>query len=114
MSRIYKITTAAEWAEAERTGAFRGSALDLQDGYIHLSTAAQAGETARRHFRDQADLILLGFEVEALGDALKWEPSRGGQMFPHLYGVLRPDHAVSRRALPLDAEGAPILPALEP
>lgn len=114
MSRVYKITTRVAWAEAERTGVFTGAEIDLKDGYIHLSTAAQAAETARLHFRGREDLVLVGFEAEALGDQLKWEPSRGGQLFPHVYGVLPAAGAVSVTPAPLDAEGVPRVPALQP
>ncbi len=113
MSRVYKILTRAAWAEAEASGAFQGSPLDVKDGYIHLSTAAQAEETARLHFKGEGDLILAAFEAEAFGDKLKWEPSRGGQMFPHLYAPLPTASAVAIHGLPLDAEGVPIAPDLE-
>ncbi len=114
MSRIYKILTRRAWDEAKVTGVFLGAPIDIQDGYIHFSTAAQAGETARLHFRGQHDLILVGFEAEAFGDALRWEPSRGGQLFPHLYGPLATDKAVSTDELPLDAEHVPVMPTLAP
>lgn len=112
MNRVYKILPRAAWAEAERAGAFHGSPLDLKDGFIHLSTALQASETARLHFRGQQDLILVGFDAEGLGDALKWEPSRGGQLFPHLYAPLPAASAVSVDPLPLDAGGTPQVPPL--
>ncbi len=111
MSRIYKITPRAAWEAAERAGVFEGAPVDLADGYIHFSTAAQAGETARKYFTGQADLLLVGFEAEALGPELKWEPSRGGDLFPHLYAPLPTARAVSRHALALDGEGAPVMPA---
>lgn len=114
MTRVYKITTRAAWAEAERGGAFDGAAIDLKDGYIHLSTAIQAGETARLHFKGKDDLILVGFDAAAFGDALKWEPSRGGQLFPHVYGDLPTSAAVSVTPAPLDKDGLPMVPALEP
>jgi uncharacterized protein (DUF952 family) len=85
---IYKICSAREWREAEAAGTYRGSAVDGQDGFIHLSTAAQLDETLRRHFAGQEDLVLVAVDPAALGDALRWEPSRGGQLFPHLYGAL--------------------------
>ncbi len=114
MSRVYKILPRADWDAAGQAGVFHGSPLDFKDGFIHLSTAIQAAETARLHFRDQADLILVGFEAEGFGDALKWEASRGGQLFPHLYGPLPVAAAVSVDPLPLDAEGTPQVPNLEP
>jgi uncharacterized protein (DUF952 family) len=105
MPLIYKICTAAQWRAAEEAGAFTGAAVDLQDGYIHFSTAAQVAKTAARHFAGQADLVLIAVDAAALGSALRWEPSRGGALFPHLYGVL-PVHPVqSVRPLPLGSEG---------
>ena len=88
MSPIYKICTSAEWREAERAGAYRGSALDHKDGFIHFSTAEQAAETAAKHFAGQRDLVLVTVETDALGEKLKWEPSRGGALFPHVYGTI--------------------------
>ena len=96
---IYKICTAAEWREAEQAGVYRGSAVDHRDGFIHFSTAEQAAETAAKWFAGQRDLVLVAVDADALGDRLKWEPSRGGALFPHLYGEL-----------PL-ADGAPGRPA---
>jgi uncharacterized protein (DUF952 family) len=83
MPLIYKICSVSLWREAERAGAFAGAPVDLQDGFIHLSTGAQVRETAARHFAGQADLLLVAVEAETLGDALRWEPSRGGALFPH-------------------------------
>jgi len=85
---IYKICSASAWREAERRGAYTGSADDLRDGFIHFSTAAQVAETARKHFFGQTGLFLIAIDAEALGEALRWEPSRGGALFPHLYGEL--------------------------
>lgn len=85
---IFKITTAPLWAEAQRTGILPPSPIDRVDGYIHFSTAAQTSETLSLHFKGQVDLELLRVPVAALGDALKWEPSRGGKLFPHLYADL--------------------------
>ena len=90
MTPIYKICTASEWREAERAGVYRGSAVDAKDGFIHFSTAEQAAETAAKWFAGQRDLVLVAVDADALGDKLKWEPSRGGALFPHLYGEL--DH----------------------
>jgi len=112
MTTIYKICAAAEWREAERAGAYRGSAHDHRDGFIHFSTAAQAAETAARHFAGHGDLVLVTIDAGKLGDRLKWEPSRGGALFPHLYGEL-PLAAVRRvDPLPLDASGRHVFPAL--
>ena len=76
------------WNEAEAAGTFTGSAVDARDGYIHFSTAAQLEETARRHFAGQLDLVLVEVDAAALGEALRWEPSRDGALFPHLYAPL--------------------------
>jgi uncharacterized protein (DUF952 family) len=95
-------------------GVYPGSALDQADGFIHFSSAAQAAETAWRHFRNQDDLVVLAVEVEALGDALKWEPSRGGDLFPHLYGVLPAALVFEVTPAPLDPDGIPDLGALPP
>jgi uncharacterized protein (DUF952 family) len=88
MTTIYKICPALLWREAERNGVFRGSNDDLRDGFIHFSTAAQVAATAAKHFAGQRDLLLLHVDAARLGDALKWEPSRGSALFPHLYGTL--------------------------
>jgi uncharacterized protein (DUF952 family) len=85
---IYKITSASAWREAERQGVYRGSADDLRDGYIHFSTASQVAETARKHYFGQTGLFLIAIDAHALGDALRWEPSRNDELFPHLYGEL--------------------------
>lgn len=112
MSRVYKILHGDVWKVAVAQGRFEGAAIDLKDGYIHLSTAAQAQATARLHFRGQAGLVVVAFEAEALGPALRWEPSRGGQLFPHLYGPLNPAQALAVTGGPLDAEGVPQLGSL--
>jgi uncharacterized protein (DUF952 family) len=110
MTPIYKICTASEWAEAERAGVYRGSAVDLKDGFIHFSTAEQAAETAAKWFAGQRDLVLVAVDADALGDRLKWEPSRGGALFPHLYGEL-PVKTVQRvDPLPLDETGRHLFP----
>ncbi|WTW98763.1 DUF952 domain-containing protein [Streptomycetaceae bacterium NBC_01309] len=90
-SVIYKLLPASEWESAEAAGVFAGSDVDRRDGYIHFSTAAQVGETARRHFAGRTGLTLLAVDATRLGDALRWEPSRGGDLFPHLYGDLPAD-----------------------
>jgi uncharacterized protein (DUF952 family) len=109
---IYKICTAAEWRDAERRGAFTGSAVDIADGFIHFSTAAQVEETARRHFAGQTDLVLVAVNPAKLRAALKWEASRGGDLFPHLYGDLPTDAASAVCPLPLDKDGVPVFPEL--
>lgn len=88
MALVYKICPRALWSEAEREGVFRGAPVDRADGFIHFSTAEQVHETAARHFAGAADLVLVAVEAGRLGPALKWEPSRGGALFPHLYGEL--------------------------
>jgi uncharacterized protein (DUF952 family) len=112
LSRIYKILTRAQWQTAHEAGRFEGSAVDLQDGFIHFSTAAQAQETARRHFAGQADLVVLEVEADDLGEALRWEPSRGGELFPHLYGALDAGLVRYVTEAPLDADGTPALGTL--
>ena len=109
MSRIYKILARDEWAAAQAAGAFAGSAVDLTDGYIHFSTGVQAAETARRHFAGQADLVVLEVEADDLGEALVWEPSRGGDLFPHLYGRLPIDRVQAVTDAPLGDDGVPTL-----
>lgn len=113
MTRVYKLLTRSEWRAAEAQGVFEGSAVDLADGFIHFSTAAQAPETGRRYFAGVADLVIVGFGAEALGEGLKWEASRGGDLFPHLYGPLPTALAVEVRAVALDSDGAPVLVGLE-
>lgn len=109
-SLIYKIVSQHEWVAAEAEGRFIGSAVDIDDGYIHFSTAAQARETASRHFTGRKGLLLVAVETSMLGEALKWEPSRGGALFPHLYDVL-PLHAVHRvDALPVGEDGEHLFP----
>jgi uncharacterized protein (DUF952 family) len=88
LATIYKICSASAWREAERQGVFRGSADDTRDGYIHFSTASQVTETARKHFFGQTGLFLIAVDADALGAGLRWERSRNGELFPHLYGEL--------------------------
>ena len=112
MTLIYKILPGPAWEAALAEGRFEGSPIDLQDGYIHFSTASQAQETAARHFRGRAGLVVAAFEAEALGADLRWEPSRGGQLFPHLYGPLDPALARSVSDAPPGPDGVPDLGAL--
>lgn len=109
---VYKICPAALWREAERTGRFVGAGVDLTDGFIHLSAADQVAETAAKHFGGQRDLVLVAVEAGALGVMLKWEVSRGGALFPHLYGAL--PLAAVRWVKPIarDAHGQLLLPDL--
>jgi len=112
MAKVYKIAARTDWDGAVRNGAFQGAAIDLRDGYIHLSTAAQAQETARLHFAGQTGLVLLRIDAAALGAALKWEPSRGGALFPHLYGPLACELVEAVTEIALGADGMPELGAL--
>lgn len=112
--KIYKILRRAEWEAAVRLGRFEGAAIDLADGYIHLSTAAQAQETARRYFTGRPDLVLVRLDADALGAAIRWEPSRGGDLFPHLYGPLDCTLAEAVTPIGLDAEGVALLGDLTP
>jgi len=112
MTTIYKILSAALWREAERAGKFLGSEVDLKDGFIHFSTAAQVVETAAKHFAGQADLLLVSVDADALGPALKWEPSRGGALFPHLYGPLAVTTVTKVEPVPLGPAGRHIFPPL--
>ena len=107
MSRVYKILGAAEWESALARGAFEGSPADLADGYIHLSSAEQVAETARRHFAGRTGLLLLELETSALGSGLRWEPSRGGALFPHYYGLLPVAAVLEAHPFPLADDGAP-------
>lgn len=109
MSRIYKILTRSQWRAAKLAGQFGGSEVDVADGYIHFSTSAQAPETARKHFSGQADLVVLEVATEKLGAQLRWEPSRGGELFPHLYGPLPISNVSVVHEAPLDQNGLPTL-----
>lgn len=108
MTRVYKILARAEWEEARRLGRYDGSAVDRRDGFIHLSTAAQAPETARRHFAGQDGLVVAEFAAENL-EGLRWELSRGGERFPHVYGPLDPALALRVEAADLGPDGNPDL-----
>jgi uncharacterized protein (DUF952 family) len=101
----YKLVDRAEWEAARADGAYAGSAVDRADGYIHMSTAGQLAGTARRHYAGRSDLILVTVDLTALGAGLKWEASRGGALFPHLYGPLPMAAATVERALSVDADG---------
>ena len=114
MPTIYKICEAAEWRAAEQSGAFAGSEVDRRDGFIHFSTATQVAETAAKHFAQKAGLILVAVDAGALGPALKWETSRGGALFPHLYGVLPVSAVRWAKPLPDEVSGRRVFPELEP
>lgn len=102
---IYKIFRADEWAELRDAGVTQGAPIDVADGYIHFSTGAQVAETCRRYFAGETDLVLAVLDSEDFGPSLKWEPSRGGALFPHLYRRLRLADVMWHRALPLGPNG---------
>jgi uncharacterized protein (DUF952 family) len=110
---IYKIVPQALWREAETAGRFAGAPVDLADGFVHFSTAGQVAETAAKHFAGQTDLLLVAVDEAKLEPALKYEPSRGGALFPHLYGPFGLDAVVWVRPLPPGADGAHVFPPLE-
>ncbi|WP_454002162.1 DUF952 domain-containing protein [Afipia felis] len=110
MRTIYKICPAPVWREAERAGVYRGSPDDARDGFIHFSTAAQLPGTLAKHYAGQSGLFLIAVNADALGAELKWEPSRGGDLFPHLYGALDPAAAETVTTLVLKADGRHLLP----
>lgn len=102
---IYKIVPGILWREAEAAGIFGGAPIDLQDGYIHFSTGAQARRTAELYFKGQDDLLLVAVDGDALGEALRYEASRDGDLFPHLYAPLALDAVLWTRPMPLRADG---------
>jgi uncharacterized protein (DUF952 family) len=112
MAFIYKIAPRALWSQAEAAGVFAGAPIDVADGYIHFSTAAQARETAAKHFAGKTDLVLAAVDADALGDKLRWEASRGGQLFPHLYAPLNLSAVVWVKDLPLGDDGIHQFPEL--
>lgn len=101
----YKLVDRAEWNAALAAGAYSGSAVDLADGYIHMSTAAQLAETARRHYAGRTDLVLVEVALAPLGEALRWEASRGGDLFPHLFVPLPARADAPQRGLSVDVDG---------
>ncbi|MDB5602326.1 MAG: dihydroorotate dehydrogenase [Xanthobacteraceae bacterium] len=109
---IYKICDVALWQASEPAGVFTGAPVDHHDGYIHFSTAAQAFETALRHFNGAEDLVLVAVDALMLGEALRWESSRGGDLFPHLYGPLPLAAVRWTKPLPLGADGRHVFPEL--
>lgn len=112
-SVIYKICPKSLWDDAESAGEFAGSGIDLTDGYIHFSTAEQVPETARLYFSNTPGLVIVAIDGAPLGEALKWEESRGGQLFPHLYGPLPMSAVLWVKPLPMDNAGRPQVPSLE-
>jgi len=112
VSIIYKICERALWQEAERSGVFQGAPVDARDGFIHFSTAEQVAETAARHFAGARDLVLVAVDADALGGALRYEASRGGALFPHLYGALPLRSVRWVKPLPLAPDGGHVFPEL--
>lgn len=112
MPVIFKICPSDLWNQARPEGVFRGAEIDHADGYIHFSTADQVAETLRLHFAGAEDLLLIAVDGDRLGEALRYEASRGGQLFPHLYGSLSLDAVIWVKPLPLAADGSHVLPDL--
>ncbi|ATY31195.1 DUF952 domain-containing protein [Sphingomonas psychrotolerans] len=106
----FKVLTAEQMAALETNGSFAGAPVDLKDGYIHLSTAAQLQETIDKHFAGQSDLWLAAVDLDALAGVVKWEPSRGGALFPHLYGALPLDAVIAYSELHYEPDGSLRLP----
>ena len=104
-TQAFKLIDSAEWKAALKAGRYEGSTVDRADGYIHMSTAAQLAETARRHYAGRGELMLLAVDTAALGETLLWEPSRGGDLFPHLYGPLPATAVATVRALAVSDDG---------
>jgi uncharacterized protein (DUF952 family) len=109
---VYHMCPAEAWEAAKQSGVYRGTEDDCRDGFIHFSTAEQIAESARRHRAGQNGLLLIAVEDMRLGCRLRWEPSRGGDLFPHLYGALDPAEAASVRPLPLGLDGEHVFPPL--
>ena len=111
---VYKIADGPSWSTAQADGVYRGSDSDRRDGFIHFSTANQVAETAAKHFRGKTGLVLVAVAAERLHPHLKWEPSRGGALFPHLYGDLPLSAVRWTQALQDGPNGVPLIPALVP
>ncbi len=107
---VYKIMKREDWDAACRTGNYLGSAHDKRDGFIHLSSGPQLAQTAEKYFAGQNDLLLIALRSSDLGDQLKWEPSRGGALFPHLYGLISTSSCLWVRDVELSRDGVPIIP----
>jgi uncharacterized protein (DUF952 family) len=107
---VYKVMSAAESEQMQRDGEFRGSAVDIADGYIHLSRGSQLAATVDRHFNGVSGLMLVAVDLSLLSDTVRWEPLRGGQLFPHIYGVLPVEAVVSVMALERTPDGAVRIP----
>jgi uncharacterized protein (DUF952 family) len=113
MPVIYHLARDAEWRDAERAGRYAGTADDRRDGFLHFSTAEQAAESAARHRRGESGIRLVAVDAARLGDALRWEPSRGGALFPHLYGELPLASVLWTALLPLGSDGLHRFPPLD-
>lgn len=113
MNIIYKICPRSLWQQAEQANSFTGAPIDIQDGYLHFSTAQQVKETANRHFSGQSDLLLIAIDADKLGAALRYEPSRGGDLFPHLYAPLALSAVLWVKPLPLGPDGRHVFPDLD-
>jgi uncharacterized protein (DUF952 family) len=113
MHVIYKICSALLLQEAKKAGSFAGAPIDIQDGYLHFSTAEQVRETAARHFAGQSNLLLIAIDADSLGEALRYEPSRGGDLFPHLYAHLPLSAVRWVKPLPLGVDGQHVFPDLD-
>ncbi|MGI9516937.1 MAG: DUF952 domain-containing protein [Pirellulaceae bacterium] len=109
---VYKILDANLWESARQAGSFQGAGIDVQDGFIHLSAADQVQETARLYFAGQSNLVLVEFDADQLGDGLRWEASRDGQKFPHVYGEIPVQLASNVWPMPLNDDGIPVVPEL--
>lgn len=107
----FKVLTREQWTAFREEGTFTGAPVDLADGYIHLSTREQLMETVARHFAGQDDLVLAMIDLPALGDTVKWEPSRGGALFPHVYGPIPMSAVTTKATLRLGADGSHVFPA---
>jgi len=105
-SEAFKVIDAAEWALAEAAGSYGGSAVDLADGYIHLSAEDQLAETVSKHYAGRGNLLLLTVDLTVLGETIVWEPSRGGALFPHIYGPLPVAAVTASKAFSVEADGA--------
>ena len=110
---VYKIVATDEWRKAKAAGVFEGASVDRADGFIHFSTAEQAADTAAKWFAGRDDLTLAAVDADALGEELRWEPSRGGALFPHLYAALPMSAVVWSRPLPLGPDGRHVFGRLE-
>jgi uncharacterized protein (DUF952 family) len=113
MPVIYHLARDAGWRDAERSGTYTGTAGDRADGFLHFSTAAQIVESAAKHRRGEMGIVLVAVDTDSLGDTLRWEPARGGALFPHLYGALPLVSVLWSRPLPLGDDGRHRFPPLD-